>query len=73
MDELAEALGLDPVELRRRTVIRDGSVTGTGQVLEGIAMGEVLERAVELIGVRPGAAGRRGDRRRDRLVAVLRR
>ena len=50
MDELAEALGLDPVELRRRTLVETGSVTATGQVLERIAMKETLERAVELIG-----------------------
>jgi CO/xanthine dehydrogenase Mo-binding subunit len=50
MDELAGALGLDPVELRRRTLIETGSVTATGQVLERIAMKETLERAVELIG-----------------------
>ena len=50
MDELAEALGIDPVELRRRTLVEDGSVTATGQVLERIAMKETLERAVELIG-----------------------
>ncbi|MFN8224109.1 MAG: xanthine dehydrogenase family protein molybdopterin-binding subunit [Gaiellales bacterium] len=50
MDELAEALGLDPVELRRRTLIENGSVTPTGQVLEHIAMKETLEKAVELIG-----------------------
>jgi len=50
MDELAAALGMDPVELRRRTLIEEGSVTATGQVLEQIAMKETLERAVELIG-----------------------
>ncbi len=50
MDELAEALGVDPVELRRRTLVEDGSVTATGQVLERIAMKETLERGVELIG-----------------------
>ncbi len=50
MDELAAALDLDPVELRRRTAIRDGSVTGTGQVMQGITMREVLERAVALAG-----------------------
>jgi CO/xanthine dehydrogenase Mo-binding subunit len=50
MDELAEALGLDPVELRRRTLIEEGSVTATGQVLERVAMKETLERAVSLIG-----------------------
>ena len=50
MDELAEALELDAVELRRRTLIEEGSVTATGQVLERISMKETLERAVELIG-----------------------
>ncbi len=50
MDELAEALGIDPVELRRRTLIENGSVTATGQVLERISMKETLEQAVELIG-----------------------
>ncbi len=50
MDELAAALELDPVELRRRTLIEEGSVTATGQVLERVAMKETLERAVELIG-----------------------
>jgi CO/xanthine dehydrogenase Mo-binding subunit len=50
MNELAEALGIDPVELRRRTLIEDGSVSPTGQVFEKIAIKETLERAVELIG-----------------------
>jgi CO/xanthine dehydrogenase Mo-binding subunit len=50
MDELAEALDLDPVELRDRTLIEEGSVTATGQVLERVAMKETLERAVSLIG-----------------------
>ena len=50
MDEVAAALGLDPVELRRRTLIEDGSETPTGQVLDHITMKQVLERAVELIG-----------------------
>ncbi|HEU5277896.1 MAG TPA: xanthine dehydrogenase family protein molybdopterin-binding subunit [Gaiellaceae bacterium] len=50
MDELAEGLGMDPIDLRRRTLIEEGSVTATGQVLERIAMKETLERALELIG-----------------------
>jgi CO/xanthine dehydrogenase Mo-binding subunit len=50
MNELAEALGMDPVELRRRTLIEDGAVSPTGQVFENIAIKETLERAVELIG-----------------------
>ena len=50
MDELAEDLGLDPVELRRRTLIDEGSITATGQVLENVAMKETLEAAIDLIG-----------------------
>jgi CO/xanthine dehydrogenase Mo-binding subunit len=49
MDELAEALGLDPVELRRRTLVEEGSEGPTRQVLGPIAMRETLERAVEMI------------------------
>jgi CO/xanthine dehydrogenase Mo-binding subunit len=50
MDELADALGIDPVELRRRTLVKEGSVTPTGQTLEHVAMRETLEQAVELVG-----------------------
>jgi CO/xanthine dehydrogenase Mo-binding subunit len=49
MDELAEALGLDPVELRRRTLIATGDEGPTRQVFGPIAMQETLERAVEMI------------------------
>ncbi len=49
MDELAEALALDPVELRRRTLIAEGDEGPTRQVIGPIAVKETLERAVELI------------------------
>ena len=58
MDELAEALGMDPVELRRRTLIEEGSVTATGQVLEQIAMKETLETRRRADRLRAGAARR---------------
>ena len=48
-DELAEALGLDPVELRRRTLFEEGSEGPTRQVLGPIAVRDTLERALELI------------------------
>ena len=50
MDELAEALGLDPVELRRRTLIEEGAESPTKQVFDRIGAKETLERAAELIG-----------------------
>lgn len=44
MNKLASVLGLDPVELRRRNVVRDGSI-GTTQtpMPEGVTMPAVLE------------------------------
>jgi CO/xanthine dehydrogenase Mo-binding subunit len=50
MDEVAAAIGLDPVELRRRTLVGPGSEGPTRQVLEEIGLKETLERALELIG-----------------------
>jgi xanthine dehydrogenase D subunit len=45
MDRLAARLGMDPVELRLRNVVRTGSVLPTGQVIRGSApVREVLER-----------------------------
>jgi CO/xanthine dehydrogenase Mo-binding subunit len=49
MDELAEALRLDPVELRRRTLIAEGDEGPTRQVFGPIAIKATLERAVEMI------------------------
>ncbi|MEA2330108.1 MAG: hypothetical protein QOH58_246 [Thermoleophilaceae bacterium] len=45
MDRLAEALGIDPVELRRRNAIETGSQMPTGQRVDGPApVAELLER-----------------------------
>src|SRR3977135_2092228 len=45
MDNVAAALGMDPVELRMRNAMRTGSILITGQVVEGPApVAELLER-----------------------------
>ncbi|MBA2556944.1 MAG: xanthine dehydrogenase family protein, partial [Chloroflexi bacterium] len=47
-NRVAEALGISPLELRRRWVYREGDTTPTGQVLrESVGGEEVLERAAE--------------------------
>jgi xanthine dehydrogenase molybdenum-binding subunit len=47
MDELAEQLDLDPIELRLRNALRIGSVTNTGQELrESAGLVECIERVV---------------------------
>jgi CO/xanthine dehydrogenase Mo-binding subunit len=50
MDELADALGVDAVELRRRTLIAEGDESPTRQVFGPLGIKETLERAAELIG-----------------------
>jgi CO/xanthine dehydrogenase Mo-binding subunit len=50
MDELADALELDPIELRGRTLIEEGAESPTRQVFGPLGMKETLERAVEVIG-----------------------
>ncbi len=50
MDLIAEALGMDPVELRRKNAMRVGTMTATGQVLrESVGMDECLAKVVEEI------------------------
>src|SRR5690242_13447723 len=50
MDSLAEKIGMDPVELRRRNIVNEGDESVTRQVFERIGASETLERAVALIG-----------------------
>jgi CO/xanthine dehydrogenase Mo-binding subunit len=60
MDRVAEAIGMDPVELRRRNLIRDGQSTATGQVIrDGTDRVAILERAVEVSRWRLRAADHR--------------
>jgi xanthine dehydrogenase D subunit len=49
MDKLAKALGIDPVELRRRNVLATGSVLVTGQPIRGSAPArEVIDACLAL-------------------------
>lgn len=72
MDKLADALGIDPVELRLRNALRTGDVLVTGQRITGTAPVEECIRAAaaqplppplgdEML-ARPGGAGRTADR-----------
>jgi CO/xanthine dehydrogenase Mo-binding subunit len=50
MDELARALGMDPIDLRRHTLIDEGDEGPTRQIFDRIGMKETLEKAVSMIG-----------------------
>jgi CO/xanthine dehydrogenase Mo-binding subunit len=46
LNQLAEALGLDPVEIRMRNVLRDGKLLSVGSPLpKGVSLPEVIEAA----------------------------
>ncbi|HVZ83231.1 MAG TPA: xanthine dehydrogenase family protein molybdopterin-binding subunit [Terracidiphilus sp.] len=48
MDEIAAALGMDPVELRRRNFLHDGDTTATEQVMrEPVILDKLLDRALQ--------------------------
>ena len=49
MDVVARTLGIDPVDLRRRNLLKDGQRTATGQVIrDGADREAVLDRALTL-------------------------
>ncbi|MEM1696043.1 MAG: xanthine dehydrogenase family protein molybdopterin-binding subunit [Desulfurococcaceae archaeon] len=49
MDLLAEELGMDPVEIRLRNILRNGDRTVHGQLLDhGVGIEDAIKRAVEL-------------------------
>lgn len=53
MDVIARTIGLDPLELRRRNVIRDSDLpytTAAGMVYDGVSIEASLEQAAEMIG-----------------------
>jgi CO/xanthine dehydrogenase Mo-binding subunit len=50
MDIIADALGIDPLELRLRNIVHDGDEGPTGQVLSAVGLEECLRRAADAIG-----------------------
>jgi CO/xanthine dehydrogenase Mo-binding subunit len=50
MDEVAAAIGMDPIELRRKTLIEEGAEGPTRQVFEHVGVKDTLEKALEMIG-----------------------
>lgn len=53
MDLLAQRLGVSPLEIRRKNLLREGSITAVGQVLrESVGLHETVDRAISAV---PGA------------------
>jgi CO/xanthine dehydrogenase Mo-binding subunit len=69
MDDIARALGLDPLELRRRNVLRDGDQFSTGQVCEEMHYPELLSTVAQAIGWGRERAPASTTRRRGKGIA----
>jgi CO/xanthine dehydrogenase Mo-binding subunit len=50
MDALAAELGMSPLELRRRNLLRDGDVFATGEVMHDVHFAECLDAAAGAVG-----------------------
>jgi len=49
MDIIARALGIDPLELRRRNLLQEGSAAITGERLQGLALNECLDEVAAAV------------------------
>jgi len=65
LDICAQALGLDPFELRRINMMRAGDTTHTRQRLESVSLGQALDAAEAASGWEAGVPNVRGERRGD--------
>jgi len=58
MNRLAEALGMDPVEIRLRNVLREGSLLSVGTPLpKGVSIAQVVEQCAKAAGWQQTEAG----------------
>jgi CO/xanthine dehydrogenase Mo-binding subunit len=58
MDILAERLGMSPLELRRRNLLRDGDRFATGEVMHDVHFEECLQAAADAIGYQRDRRGK---------------
>jgi len=65
LDTCAQKLGVDPFEIRRVNMMRDGAETHTRQKLGSVSLGRVLDEAEKAARWEAGPAGQRGPSRGD--------
>jgi CO/xanthine dehydrogenase Mo-binding subunit len=58
LDRLADRLGIDPLELRLKNLLRDGDTFCTGETMHDVHFAECLERAAAAIGWRESRRGK---------------
>jgi CO/xanthine dehydrogenase Mo-binding subunit len=71
MDEIAERLGMDPVEFRLANVYEEGDLYLNGQVMHGVGVRETIERARDAIGWGSVARAPSPQLRRGKGIATM--
>jgi CO/xanthine dehydrogenase Mo-binding subunit len=69
-DMIARELGFDPVEFRRKNILRDGRPHATGTVMKDAAIDKVLDRLAELMNWDASFDRGTGTIRRGRGIAI---
>lgn len=69
-DLVARALGIDPVEIRRKNILREGRPQATGTAMRGAEIEKVLERLAERMGWNEPFDAGTGAIRRGRGIAI---
>jgi CO/xanthine dehydrogenase Mo-binding subunit len=69
-DLIAREIGIDPVEFRRKNILRDGRPQASGTVLQDAAIGDVLDALVARMGWSKPFDRGAGTLRRGRGVAI---
>jgi CO/xanthine dehydrogenase Mo-binding subunit len=54
LNRIAHELGIDPVEIRLKNVIRDGDISHTGEIMVAVGMKGCLEQVAKAAGWEPG-------------------
>lgn len=49
LDMIAEKLGLDPVEIRKKNLLKEGDINGNGEIVHSIAAEECLEKVAQYL------------------------
>jgi len=76
MDELAQELGISPLEIRLKNILRNGSITASGQKLDRheVSLAQVIEKAAQAIGYeqkhKEYSKPQSGDKRRGIGMAI---
>ncbi|HXZ37277.1 MAG TPA: xanthine dehydrogenase family protein molybdopterin-binding subunit, partial [Thermodesulfobacteriota bacterium] len=60
LDSMAEGLGIDPLELRLKNAVEEGSISATGQALYSVGLKDTLRQAADKIGWGQGRTPFRG-------------